>query len=121
MNATTASPSDSVNAVSWVSTILHLLVALAAVIPGFHVGVGLLLVALVMDLVMKSDAEGTYQASHYSWRLRSVLIAGILYLVTSPLFLLLYVPGWIAWCLISIWFLYRIIRGMLALSDRRAV
>lgn len=32
-----------------------------------------------------------------------------LYLITSPLWLLLIAPGWIAWGLISIWFLYRIV------------
>jgi len=44
-----------------------------------------------------------------------------LYLLTSPLWLLLIAPGWVAWGLISLWFLYRIAKGMLALSDRRAV
>ena len=33
--------------------------------------------------------------------------------------LLLIVPGWIAWTLISVWFLYRVVRGWLALSDRK--
>ena len=37
------------------------------------------------------------------------------------LWLLLIAPGWIAWGIISLWFLYRIVKGMLALSDRRAV
>jgi uncharacterized membrane protein len=33
--------------------------------------------------------------------------------------LLLYVPGAIAWFIISIWFAYRIIRGFLALNDNK--
>ena len=37
-----------------------------------------------------------------------MLWAGGLYLVTAPLWLLLFVPGWIAWGVISIWFLYRV-------------
>jgi uncharacterized membrane protein len=45
-----------------------------------------------------------------------VLWAGGLYLVTSPLWLLLFLPGWIAWCAISIWFLYRVIRGWVKLN-----
>jgi len=36
--------------------------------------------------------------------------------VTIPLYLLLYLPGWIAWALISIWFLYRIIKGMVRMN-----
>ena len=116
-----AQPSDTVNAVSWVSYLLHFVVAVAAVIPGIQASVFLLIVAFIADMVMQGDALGTYQGSHYSWRLKSVLVAGVLYLVTSPLWLLLVVPGWIAWGVISLWFLYRIVKGMLALSDRRPV
>ena len=112
---------DTVAAVSWVSYILHFVVAVAAVVPGIQASVFLLIVASIADLVMKADARGTYQESHYSWRLWSVAWAGGLYLLTAPLWLLLIAPGWIAWGLISLWFLYRIVRGMLALSDRRAV
>lgn len=107
--------------VGWVSYVLHLVVALGAVIPGGQPGAVLLIIALVIDLVKKDEAAGTWQASHFSWRIRSVIWAGILYLVTFPLFLLLYLPGAIAWIGISIWFLYRIVRGMVAMNSNRAV
>ena len=42
-------------------------------------------------------------------------------LLTAPLWLLLVVPGWIAWGLISIWFLYRIVRGWLNLGSGTAM
>ena len=74
---------------------------------------------LVIDLVKRSDAENTWQASHFKWRIRTVLWAGVLYLVTLPLFLLLYVPGAIAWAIISIWFLYRIVLGMVRMNRRQ--
>jgi uncharacterized membrane protein len=121
MENPTATPSDTVNSVSWVSYLLHFIVAVAAVVPWLHASVFLLIVAFVADMVMQGDAMRTYQESHYAWRLKSVVIASLLYLVTSPLFLLLYLPGWFAWALISLWFLYRIVKGMLALSDRRPV
>jgi uncharacterized membrane protein len=107
--------------VGWVSYVLHLIVALGAVIPGGQPGAALLIIALVIDLVKKDEAVGTWQASHFSWRIRSVIWAGVLYLVTFPLFLLLYLPGAIAWICISIWFLYRIVRGMVAMNNNRAV
>ena len=121
MENPTANPSDTVSAVSWVSYLLHFVIAVAAVVPGIQASVLLLIVASVADMVMQGDASGTYQGSHYSWRLKSVLWAGGLYLITAPLWLLLVVPGWMAWGLISLWFLYRIVKGMLALSDRRPV
>lgn len=110
---------ESLKTVSWISYLLHLVVAVGAVIPGGQWGTVLLVVALVIDLVKKSDAEGTWLASHFSFRIRSVLWAGILYIVTFPLWLLFVLPGWIAWGLISIWFLYRIVKGMVRMNQER--
>ena len=112
---------EDLKAIGWVSYVLHLIVALGAVIPGAQPGAALLIVALVIDLVKKGDAEGTWQANHFSWRIRTVIWAGVLYLVTAPLWLLFIFPGWIAWGLISIWFLYRIVRGMVAMNKNQAV
>ena len=112
---------EGLKAWGWVSYLLHLIVAVGAVIPGAQPGAVLLIIALVIDLVKKSDAEGTWQASHYSWRIRTVLWAGVLYVVTAPLWVLFVLPGWIAWGLISIWFLYRIVRGMVAMNKDQAV
>ena len=112
---------ESLKTVGWVSYLLHLIVAVAAVVPGAQVGAGLLVVALVIDLVKKSDAEVSWQASHFVWRIRSVLWAGFFYVVTFPLFLLFYVPGAIAWAVISIWFLYRIVKGMVRMNASEAM
>ena len=112
---------NTLNTWGMVSYILHLVVAASAVFPGAQAGVVLLVVAVIIDLVKREDAKGTWHASHFRWRLQTPLIAGGLYVVTSPLFLLLFVPGQIAWWLISVWFLYRIVKGMLALNAGREV
>jgi uncharacterized membrane protein len=112
---------QGLKSIGWVSYVLHLIVAVGAVLPGAQVSALLLVLALVIDLVKRGDAEGTWQANHFSWRIRSVLWAGVLYVVTSPLWLLLIAPGWVAWGIISLWFLYRIVRGMLAMSNNWAV
>jgi uncharacterized membrane protein len=119
VETTDSEKAQSLKSVGWLSYILHLIVAVGAVLPGTQPGVALLIVALVIDLVKKGEAEGTWQASHFSWRIRSVIWAAILYLVTAPLWALFFVPGWIAWGLISIWFLYRIVRGMVSMNDNR--
>lgn len=110
---------SSLRTVGHISYALHAIVAIAAVLPGTQVSVLLLLAAFILDLVKRSDAAGTWQESHFRWRIRSVIFAAIAYVVTIPLWLLLVLPGWIAWGLISIWFLYRVVRGWLALNDRR--
>jgi len=117
----TIEPDEGLRTWGWVSYLLHLVVAVAAVLPGAQVSIALLVIALVIDLVKKGDAAGTWQASHFSWRIRSVLWAGVLYLLTSWLWLLFIVPGWIAWGLISVWFLYRIVKGMVRMSASRSV
>ncbi len=117
--ASTNQRESSLRTIGHISYALHAIVAVGAVLPGAQPGIVLLLVAFILDLVKKDDARGTWQESHFKWRIRSVLWAGVLYVVTSPLWFLLVVPGWIAWAVISIWFLYRVIRGWLALNDRR--
>ncbi|MBZ0225020.1 MAG: hypothetical protein WA917_02105 [Comamonas sp.] len=112
---------ESLRTFGWISYLLHLIVAIAAVVPGAQPSAALLIVALIIDLVKRGDAVGTWQASHFSWRIRSVIWAGVLYIVTSPLWLLFLWPGWVAWCVISIWFLYRIVRGMVSMNEGRAV
>ena len=100
-----------------ISYFMHAVVAVGAVLPGVQASVLLLLIAFFLDMFKRDDARGTWQESHFSWRIRSVLWAGGLYLVTAPLWLLFLIPGWIAWAIISIWFLYRIARGWLNLSS----
>ncbi|PIY27996.1 MAG: hypothetical protein CO105_03365 [Comamonadaceae bacterium CG_4_9_14_3_um_filter_60_33] len=107
---------NGLNAWGTVSYILHLIVAVGALIPGGQFGPLLLIIALVIDLVKRGDAVGTWHASHFSWRIRTVIIAALLYLVTAPLWLLLFLPGWLAWLAISVWFLYRIVLGMVRMN-----
>jgi uncharacterized membrane protein len=106
----------SLKTLGHVSYLLHTIVAVGAVLPGAQASVVLLLIAFIIDLVKRDDAAGTWQESHFAWRIRSVLWAGALYLITAPLWVLLLAPGWIAWTIVSIWFLYRIVRGWMNLN-----
>ena len=109
--------SQSLKTIGHISYFMHAVVAVGAVLPGVQASVLLLLIAFFLDMFKRDDARGTWQESHFSWRIRSVLWAGGLYLVTAPLWLLFLIPGWIAWAIISIWFLYRIARGWINLSS----
>jgi len=106
----------SLKTVGHISYLLHLIVAVAAVMPGAQASIALLIVAFVIDMVKKDSAIGTWQQSHFSWRIRTVLWAAGLYLLTAPLWVLFLLPGWLAWTVISIWFLYRIVRGWMNLN-----
>lgn len=128
-NATPVTPVDSgyvqkmqaLNTVGTLSYVLHLIVAVSAVVPGGQFGPLLLIAALVLDLVKREDAAGTWHASHFRWRIRTVLIAAALYLVTAPLWLFFIFPGWMAWTAVSVWFLYRIVSGFIAMNKGRTI
>lgn len=110
---------QSLRNVGHISYALHLVVAIGAVIPSFQPSILLLVAAFIIDLVKRADAVGTWHESHFGWRIRSVVWAGILYVVTLPLWFFFVLPGWIAWGLISLWFVYRVARGWLSLNDRK--
>lgn len=110
---------SSLRTVGHISYALHAVVAIGAVLPAFQPSVLLLIAAFILDLVKRGDAAGSWQASHFRWRIRSVLWAAALYLLTLPLWFVFLLPGWIAWGVISIWFVYRVVRGWLALNDRK--
>ncbi len=112
---------QSLNTVGTISYVLHLIVAVSAIVPGGQMGPLFLVVALILDMVNRDRAAGTWHASHFRWRIRTVLIAAALYLLTFPLWLLLLVPGWIAWTVISIWFLYRIVTGFMAMNKGQEI
>ncbi|MCW7537199.1 hypothetical protein OOT46_04960 [Aquabacterium sp. A7-Y] len=111
----------SLKSIGVVSYLLHSIVAVGAVVPGVQASVVLLLIAFVLDLVKKDDAAGSWQESHFRWRIRSVVWAMVLYGVTFPLWFLFFLPGMVAWALISIWFLYRIVRGWINLNANRPI
>ena len=109
------------NTIGVISYVLHLLVAVAAMVPGAQFGTALLVVALVIDWTQRDSAEGTWHASHFRYRIRSVVVAGVLYLVTLPLWALFFLPGMVAWALISVWFLYRIATGFVAMNKGQEI
>lgn len=80
------------------------------------------LVAVIIGAFMRDSARGTFLESHYSWLLRT-FCWGLLWLVIGTTIFVLTVIGivllWIPWGILTIWYLYRVIRGWLRLNDRR--
>lgn len=112
---------ERLNTIGVISYVLHLLVAVAAMVPGGQFGTTLLIVALLIDWTQRDSAEGTWHASHFRYRIRTVVTAGVLYVVTLPLWMLLLLPGMVAWALISVWFLYRIATGFMAMNKGQEI
>ena len=100
------------------TTGLHVLYIMHAVSPFTLWSLSLL--AVIMGAFMRDSARGTYLESHYAWLLRTFLW-GILWVVITTTVFVLTVVGifllFIPWTILTIWYLYRVIRGWLRLNN----
>jgi uncharacterized membrane protein len=86
---------------------------------GFVTG-GLSWVAAMMVNYIKLDAvRGSWLESHFRWQLNTFWY-GLLWWIVGLLMWLLLLGG-LVWGLLSLWALYRIVRGALTLSDNKPV
>lgn len=85
------------------------------------------IIAVIMNYARQSDARGTFLESHFRWQIRTFWFAllWVLLILAISLPLMLVVVGfftlWIGYVLLGLWVIYRIVRGWLALGDRRPV
>ena len=86
------------------------------------------IIAVIMNYVKRDEVRGTWLDSHFGWQLRTFWYAALWILVivvlSTPLVLLLglgLVTMWLGISLVGLWILYRVVRGWLALKDRRPV
>jgi uncharacterized membrane protein len=86
------------------------------------------IIAVIMNYVRRDEVRGTWLDSHFSWQLRTFWYAAlwilIIVVISTPLVLLLglgLVTMWLGISLVGLWILYRVVRGWLALKDRRPV
>ncbi len=97
-------------------TLMHILYALHAVAP--FTGWTLAIVAIVINYIKRNDEHDALYASHHSFMIRTFWWAVLWLVLTSPLWILIF-PGWAAWIVIGVWYLYRYIRGWLRFNDNR--
>lgn len=105
---------------------LHSLAVLIG-ITTFHTIVGSFIgsipsiVAVVMNYARRSATRGTYLDSHFRWQLRTFWFA-VLWACVSVLVMLTIIgifAGLAGLLALTIWIIYRLVRGWLALRDKR--
>ena len=85
------------------------------------------IIAVIMNYVRRDAVRGTWLDSHFSWQLRTFWYAALWIAVISVLSapLTLVIVGFVTWALgialVGLWILYRVVRGWLALKDRRPI
>src|SRR3954466_8911357 len=94
----------------------------ATVIGAFLIGWPSI-IAVTLNYVKRGDARGTWLESHFRWQIRTFWF-GLLWVALCGLFIVgtLGIGILIAWLplvAVSVWFVYRIVRGWLALNDNR--
>ncbi len=103
------------------TTLAHVMYVMHAVSP-FTLWT-LSLVAVIIGAFARDSVRGTWVESHFSWLL-STFLWGILWLVIFTVIFTITVIGifllWVPWGLLTIWYLYRVIRGWLRLNDGKA-
>jgi uncharacterized membrane protein len=83
------------------------------------------IVAVIMNYARRGETQGTFLESHFRWQIRTfwfaVLWSLFIWAVTLPLWLVVIGIGmtFIGFGILGIWIIYRVLRGWLALRDRR--
>jgi uncharacterized membrane protein len=81
------------------------------------------IVAVILNYVKRSEARGTWLESHFRWQIRTFWF-GLLWISLCVLFVIGtlgigLIVAWIPVVFVSVWFIYRIARGWIALGDNR--
>jgi uncharacterized membrane protein len=78
------------------------------------------LLAVIIGAFTRDSVRGTWVETHYQWLL-STFLWGLLWLVISSVIFTITIVGFfllfIPWFILTVWYLYRVIRGWLRLND----
>ena len=83
------------------------------------------IIAVILNYIKRSEARGTWLESHFRWQIRTFWF-GFLWISLCVLFIIAtlgigIIVAWIPMAFISLWFIYRIVRGWMALNERRTM
>lgn len=78
-------------------------------------------VAMTINYWKRWDAPSDFHRSHFRWQSRSFWFTLIALVLTAPLWVLFVFPGYFAWTLIGLWYLYRFVKGWWRLFEGRAM
>jgi uncharacterized membrane protein len=106
------------HALSLVSGILGTATVVGAFLTGWPS-----IIAVILNYVKRSEVLGTWLESHFRWQIRTFWY-GLLWVLLCVLFVIGtlgigIIIAWIPIAIVSIWFIYRIARGWIALNNRK--
>jgi uncharacterized membrane protein len=94
----------------------------ATVIGAFLIGWPSI-IAVILNYVKRGEARGTWLESHFSWQIRTFWF-GMLWVGLCLLFVVMtlgigLIVVWVPLIAVTVWFIYRVVRGWLRLSEQR--
>jgi len=98
-------------------TVMHVLYALHTAAP--FTAWFLPVVALIVNYIRRADETDPLYVRHHTYMIRTFWWSILWLVLTSPLFLLFFLPGAVAWTIVALWYLYRCIRGWLRFTDNQ--
>ena len=83
------------------------------------------IIAVILNYVKRSEVRGTWLESHFRWQIRTFWF-GLLWITLCVLFIVFTLGigiliAWLPMALVGLWFIYRIVRGWIALNEGRAM
>ena len=81
------------------------------------------IIAVILNYIKRSEVRGTWLDSHFRWQIRTFWF-GLLWISLCLLFIIGtlgigIIIAWLPILIVSVWFIYRVVRGWLALNDGR--
>ena len=128
LQAAPASPSEGMVTLAHVLYGLHGFSALMGMLGPVLIVTSFLsgwpsIIAVIINYVKRGDARGTWLDSHFGWQIRTFWFALLFFLVGGIAFAtLLGIPvAIVIWIGTGIWVLYRIVRGWMGLTEKKAM
>ena len=77
------------------------------------------IVAVIMNYLKRDEARGTWLESHFDWQIKTFwysLIGGVI-----GFLLLIVLIGYLVLMAVGVWYIYRVIKGMILLLDNKPI
>jgi len=98
------------------------IIGAASIVGAFLIGWPSI-IAVIMNYVKRDEARSTWLESHFRWQIRTFWF-GLLWVSLCVVFIVgtfglgIFI-AWLPLAGISVWFIYRVVRGWMALTDGR--
>lgn len=121
-------PKEGLITLTYIIYGLHLFSAISGVLTPAFVLTSFLtgwpsIIAVILNYIKRDDTRGTWLESHFRWQIRTFWYS-LMWLCIGMLLILTFfgIPlAFITFIVVGLWVLYRMIKGVMTLSDSKAM